>query len=290
MKKLKKVLKITVIFFASLVLILGLIYLILPKGPRELMEFDDPFHVSRTSVVSENFMASTGTPWATETAIEIMENGGNAFDAAAASLLVINVTIPQAASFPGVAPLLIYDAETETVRSYVGAGTAPQNATIEFLKSKGHDTVPKLSILSQLLPASPDMIIALLQDYGTMSFTEIAEPAIIIAREGFPIHSMMIHDLSFSLIERIGFSILMPYNAKVYLDGEWWRPLHHKDRFTFSELADTFEAMSHVEQQALADGKSRIEALEAVRDYFYKGEIADKIIELHEKKGRLFTI
>lgn len=289
MKRLKKILKWNLIVLLSLISVFAVVFLVLPKGPRDLMAFDDPFHVSRTSVVSDNYMAATGTPWATEAAIEVMDNGGNAFDAAAASLLMLNVTIPQAASFPGVAPLMIYDAHTQTVRSYIGAGTAPQKATIELFKSKGFDTIPKLNILAQLLPASPDVIIALLQDYGTMSFTEIAEPAILVAREGFPIHSMMLHDLNFSVLERIGFSIIMPYNANVYLKGEWWRPLHHKDRFTFPDLADTFEAMSQVEQMALLEGKTRIEALEAVRDYFYKGEIADKIIDLHQKKGGLFT-
>ncbi len=289
MKILLKTTKIAGIVLLASVVLFGITYAMLPKGPRDLMEFDDPYHVSRTSVVSSNHMASTGTPWATETAIDVMDNGGNAFDAAAAALLVLNVTIPQAASFPGVSPLMIYDAKTQTVKSYIGAGTAPQKATIELFKDEGYDTVPKLNILAQLLPASPDMIIALLQDYGTMSFTEVSSYAIEIAREGFPIHSMMLHDLNFSVFERIGFSIIMPYNARVYLKGDWWRPLNHKDRFTFPDLADTFEAMSQVEQKALLEGATRNQALEAVRDYFYKGEIADKIVALHEEKGGLIT-
>src|SRR5699024_7028545 len=79
------------------------------------------------------------------------------------------------------------------------------------------------------------------------------------------------------------------YNGEVYLDGEWWRPLHHSDRFTRPELADTFEKMAKIEQDTLKSGKNREEALQAVRDYFYEGEIADKIIELHEDKNGLFT-
>ncbi|MDY0064440.1 MAG: gamma-glutamyltransferase, partial [Bacilli bacterium] len=289
MKKLKKALLITVIVLVSFIGLFGLTYAVLPKGPREIMEFDDPFHVSREEVTSDNYMAATGTPWATDAALEIMDEGGNAFDATAAALLTLNVTLPQAASFPGVAPLLIYDAANQEVRSYIGAGTAPQKATIDYFRSKGHKTVPEMSILSQLLPASPDVIIALLQDYGTMSFSTIAAPAIEVARVGFPIHEMMLHDLNFSVFERIGFSIIMPYNAAVYLKGEWWRPLNHYDRFTFPDLADTFEAMCLAEQAALDAGKTRNEALEAVRDYFYKGEIADRIVALHEKKGGLFT-
>ncbi|ERJ13151.1 gamma-glutamyltransferase family protein [Haloplasma contractile] len=289
MKRLGKILKFTGIGLISITLILVIIYLFLPKGPRDLMEFNDPYQVERASVTSDNYMASTGTPWATEAAMEIMENGGNAFDAAAASLLVLNVTYGEAASFPSVSPLLIYDAKTGAVRSYSGVGTAPEEATIELFKSEGHDTVPKLNILAQLLPASPDTIITLLKEYGTMSFSEISAPAIKIAKEGFPVHSMMMNDLSFSLIERLGMSIIMPYNGEVYLDGQWWRPLHYKDRFTLPDLAGTFEAMSLAEQVALDNGKDREGGLQAVRDYFYKGELADKIIEFHEDEGGLFT-
>ena len=289
MKKFKKILKIAAISFGSLIALLIIIYFILPKGPKDLMEFDDPYQVSRPSVSSNDYMASTGTPWATETAMDIMDTGGNAYDAMAASLLTLNVTHGEAASFPSVVPLIIHDAETEEVMSYNGVGTAPTMATIDLFEERGHDTVPKLNILSQLIPSSPDMLIRLLQEKGTMSFSEIVAPAIDIAKEGFPVHSVMANNLDLSLIERFGMNIIMPYNGKVYLDGEWWRPLHHSERFTRPELANTFEKMSQVEQDALASGKSREEALQAVRDYFYEGEIADKIIELHDDKNGLFS-
>lgn len=204
-------------------------------------------------------------------------------------LLTLNVTYSEAASFPSVAPLLIYDAETKEVKSYSGVGTAPSKATIELFKEEGFDTVPDLHIWAQLLPASPDMIIRLLQEHGTMSFSEIVEPAITLATEGFPVHSMMLNNLDFSLIERIGMSFLLPYNADVYLDGQWWRPLHHGDRFRLPDLAKTFEELSEVEKQALNSGKSREESLQAVRDYFYKGEIADKIADFHQKENGLIT-
>ncbi len=51
--------------------------------------------------------------------------------------------------------------------------------------------VPKLSILSQLVPASPDVITALLERYGTRSFGELSAPAIKLAEEGFPVHATM---------------------------------------------------------------------------------------------------
>lgn len=74
--------------------------------------------------------------------MDALEKGGNAFDGAMSALLTLNVTFSQAASFPGVAPILIYDAEIGEVKSYIGACTAPQNATVEYFKSKGYENVP----------------------------------------------------------------------------------------------------------------------------------------------------
>ena len=137
-------------------------------------------------------MAATGTPWATTAALKIMESGGNAFDAGMAALLALNVTFPEAASFPSVAPTLIYDAEKNEIWSYCGAGTAPAKATIEYFTSEGHETIPEMGILAQLLPASPDAIISILDRYGTLSFEQISRAARRLAREGFPVHEMML--------------------------------------------------------------------------------------------------
>jgi gamma-glutamyltranspeptidase / glutathione hydrolase len=274
---------------AGIVLVLGVTYLILPKGPRESMVYVDPHLKDRPGVQGQSYMAATGTPWATQAAMDTMANGGNAVDAAVAALLTLNVTYGEAASFPGVAPILIYNADKGIVESYTGAGKAPARATIELFQSKGWKTVPKMDIWSQLLPASPDVIIAILQKYGTKSFSELSAPAVKLAREGFPVHDTMMKNLDLSLFERLGFSIIMPYNAQVYMGGQWWRPLHHGEIFRRPELADTFELMARAEKDALAKGGTREASLQAVRDVFYKGEIAQKIVAFHKEKGGLFT-
>jgi gamma-glutamyltranspeptidase/glutathione hydrolase len=202
---------------------------------------------------------------------------------------VLNVTHGEAASFPGIAPLVIYDAATKTARSYIGAGTAPAAATLERYLSKGYKTVPDLNILSQLVPASPDVIISLLNDYGTMSFGELSAEAIRIARAGFPIHEIMFKNMNFSLLNLIGYQVLFPYNTKVYLGGQFWRPLSYKDRLTLPDLAGSLEAMASAEAAALKAGGDRRAGLQAVRDYFYKGPLAAAIADLHTKKGGLMT-
>ena len=264
-------------------------YAFLPRGPQDPIAWDDPTGEPRAAVEASGYAAVTGTPWATDAAIATMDAGGNAFDAAVAALLMLNVTAGEAASFPGIAPTMVYHANTDRVSSYQGAGTAPAAATIEFYRSRGHETIPDLNILAQLLPASPDVMIRLLADHGTMSFERVVRPAIRRAREGFPVTTTMHKNLDFSPIELIGFSIILPYNAEVYLDGQWWRPLHEGDRFTRRDLASTWEGMVDAERRAIESGATRSQALLAVRSYFYEGEPAEQIVELHERRDGLFT-
>jgi gamma-glutamyltranspeptidase/glutathione hydrolase len=269
--------------------VIAVILLSLPRGPREILEFDDPHRRPRESVSADLYMAVTGTPWATRAAVDILEKGGNAFDAGMAALLALNVTYPEAASFPSVAPTMIFDAETGGVRSYCGAGTAPRRATIEHFESEGYETIPQLGILAQLIPASPDALVSILDRYGTLGFSELSAAGIRLAAEGFPVHSMMIEHFDPSVVERIGYNFLMPYNVDVYLEGQWWRPLRHKDRFRQPDLAGTLAAMADAERRALEAGATRSAALKAVRDYFYEGPIADAIAEMHAEQGGLMT-
>lgn len=279
----------TGIGFLVLAVVLGCIYWALPKGPRDPMDFDSPKGESRPMATGSEYAVVAGTPWAAEAMRDVLEAGGNAADAAIAGLLALNVTFGEAASFPGVAPLLHRDGETGEVRSYTGAGTAPAAATLERFRDRGWDEVPEMDVWAQLLPASPDVLVALLQEHGTMSFAELAAPAIELARTGFPVHEVMAYNLDFSLVERIGFQVLMPYNAEVYTKGEWWRPIHVGDRFKRPDLADTLEALGEAETAAVEAGGDRRAGLQAVRDHFYTGPLADEIVELADDEDGLIT-
>lgn len=273
----------------ALVLLLGVVYFFLPKQP-EIMPYTDRTGQPRTLVTGEEYAVVAGTPWATEAAVSILEQGGNACDAAVAALLAINVTHGEAASFVGVAPTMYYDAASGEVRGYIGAGKAPQAATLESFRARGWDAIPDTNNMwAQLVPASPDVIVALLRDCGTMTFGEVAAPAIRLAREGFPLHAIIYRNMDLSTIERVGFQFMMPENVRVWLKGQFWRPFYLHERLTFPDLANTWEEMAAAEQAARAAGGSREDGLQAVWDYFYRGPIAEKIVAFHEKEGGLFT-
>ena len=266
-----------------------LVGLLLPRGPRDPMTFEDPSRQPREALEAREYAMVAGTPWAANAMTQVLEEGGNAFDAAVAGLLVLNVTYGEAASFPSIAPLLTWNATAHRAQSYVGVGTAPLRATIEEFRSRGHDVVPKYDILAQLVPASPDVIVALLTDHGTRGFAALAAPAIAIAEEGFPVHYAMARDLDFNFFERLGFRLLLPYNAEVFTQGKWWRPIVVGDRFRMTDLARTLRTLGEVETSCLRDGGTREECLRAVRDYFYRGPIADAIVALHERHDGLMT-
>ncbi|TGM52248.1 gamma-glutamyltransferase family protein [Leptospira vanthielii] len=251
--------------------------------------YEDPQGSLRDAAVGKKFMVSTGNPLATKAAIKVLESGGNAVDAAVAALLVLNVTNGEAASFPSVAPTLVYDKKSGQVKSYIGAGTAPQKANIEWFKEKGYNVMPKNSILTQLLPASPDVIIRLLQDHGTKSFSELVQPAISVAEEGFPANRILVKNLDLPLYKRLGFTLIMPYNSEVYLEKKWWYGIREGELTKRLDLAKTWKSMANEEVQTLKRGKTRKQALESVRDYFYKGPISDAIVKLHTDKNGLIT-
>src|SRR5512143_3842073 len=178
---LKRIFKWIGLGFLALILATLIVYAFLPKGPRDLMQYTDRTKTEKQLLKANQFAIVAGTPWATEAGYNVLEKGGNACDAAVASLLTLNVTHGEAASFPGVAPTMYFNAQTGDVKSYIGAGKAPAAATIEKFKERGFETVPEMDIWAQLVPASPDVIIGLLTDCGTMSFSELAQPAIGIA-------------------------------------------------------------------------------------------------------------
>lgn len=289
MKTVFKILKFLGVVLFGLLLLGGLVYALLPKGARDPMEYRDRTRTVKEMLAADSYAVVAGTPWAADAASQVIESGGNACDAAVAALLMLNVTHGEAASFPGVAPTMYYNAASGEVKSYIGAGKAPMAATIQKFSAAGYKNVPEFNIWNQLIPASPDVIAALLTDCGSRSFGELAAPAIALAREGFPAHPIYVRNLDFSLLERIGFSILMPDTAFNYLRGEWWRPITLHDRVRFPELADSLQQLADAEQAVLAAGGTRAEGLAAMRAYFYQGPIAQKIIAFHKSKGGFFT-
>jgi gamma-glutamyltranspeptidase/glutathione hydrolase len=119
-----------------------------------------------------------------------------------------------------------------------------------------------------------------LKQYGTRSFEETIQPALELA-DGFPIDNQR----AGSIAQAARFLQSFPISFAVYTpDGKVPRP---GDIFRQRDLATTLRAMIRAEQSALAAGKNRELAIDAVRDYFYRGAIAREIGDFVKKNGGL---
>ena len=227
---------------------------------------------------------AAGSDYAADAGMRIYYKGGNAVDAGVATMFAAAVTEYSHFGFGGEAPILIRTADGK-VHSIAGVGTMPKLATAEFFRSRhlvpGEITsppekgglkgmVPVAGLMPALVPGMVDAGLVALREYGTKSFGEEIATAIDLA-DGAPIDEMRAGSIDRS---RKFFELwptsrhhFMP-EGRVPMPGEIFRQ---------PDLARTLRAMADAEKKALTSGASRTAAIDAVRDYFYRGDIARKI-------------
>jgi len=110
--------------------------------------------------------------------IEILKRGGNAADAAAATILALSVTDSNGFCFGGEVPIIVYDAKRKVVEVVAGMGTAPRLATREFFATRG--SIPAKGIEPDAVPSAFGAVITLLDRYGTLRLGDVADPALRI--------------------------------------------------------------------------------------------------------------
>lgn len=130
----------------------------------------------------------SSTHWiASQSAMRILELGGNAFDAAVAAGFVLHVVEPHLNGPGGEVPAIIATADDPAPRVLCGQGPAPAGATIEHYRSEGLELIPGSGPLAAAVPGAVDAWLLLLRDKGTRTLQEVLEPAIGYARHGHPL-------------------------------------------------------------------------------------------------------
>ena len=122
----------------------------------------------------KNGAVAAGGAGAVEAGLEILKGGGNAVDAAVATILALTVTDATSVCFGGEVPILIYDAKTGTVEVLAGQGVAPALATREFFKA--HGGIPAKGLEPAAVPALLDACLTALDRHGTITFSKAAAP------------------------------------------------------------------------------------------------------------------
>jgi gamma-glutamyltranspeptidase/glutathione hydrolase len=210
------------------------------------------------------------THWlASAAGMAVLEAGGNAFDAAVATGLTLQVVEPHLNGPGGEVPVIGHDAASGETFVLSGQGPAPQAATIEALESAGiTDLVPGNGLLPATVPAAFGTWMLLLSRYGTLPLREVAKYAIGYARDGYP----MLRSAS-GTIEAMAptFTEHWPTSARIYLGNGVPAP---GSRFVNSDLAATYGRLVSEAEAAGADRESQIEA---ARRAWYEGFIAEAI-------------
>ncbi|MFP4081156.1 MAG: gamma-glutamyltransferase family protein [Candidatus Aminicenantes bacterium] len=234
----------------------------------------------------QHWVAVTGKPLGATAGAMIFQKGGNAVDAACAMLGAV-CTMYDALSWGGETQVLIYNPETKKVYGINALGAAPTGATPEFFKKKGLDYPPSYGPLAAVTPGTPGGLMVMLAEFGTMSLKEVLEPAIHMAK-GYPIEKQ----LADSIERNKEWIKKWPYSKKIlltHLEEEREAP-SPGEIFRQLDLADTLEKLVEAEQEALAQGKSRKQAIYASYDRFYKGDLAREFVRGCQEQGGLITM
>lgn len=134
------------------------------------------------------FGVAATTHWlATATAMAVLEEGGNAFDAAVAAGFALQVVEPHLNGLLGDMTVLLARGGEGRPQVVCGQGVAPAAATLEHYRGLGLDLVPGSGLLAAVVPGAFDAWMLLLRDFGSLPLRRVLTPAIDFAEQGFPL-------------------------------------------------------------------------------------------------------
>jgi len=238
----------------------------------------------------KHWVALTGKPLGVTAGARTFERGGNAVDAAAA-MLAATATMWDVLGWGGETQALIYNPNTGKVIGINALGVAPSGATPEFFRDRGMRYPPEFGPLAAVTPGTPGGLMTMVAEYGQLSLAEVLAPAIEMAK-GYPIEKSQADNME----RRRDVLEQWPSSRAVFLphydpdNPEQRAAPREGEVFVQTNLASTLNKLVEAEQQALAQGKPRKEAIYAAYERFYTGDIAEEIVSATRAAGGLFTM
>jgi len=236
------------------------------------------FRTYKSELVASRGVVVANHPMASAAGVEMFTHGGNAFDAAAATLFALSVVEPMMVGIFGSGHMVIRIAEKRKIEAVDNYGVAPKAATEEMytpveerkLGQYLFETVDQKNMIGHLSVAIPGTMKAwehILTEYGVLSLSEVMEPAIRYARNGFRATPYLVYCIENSKSD----IALYPETAKVFLpEGSILKP---GDLIVRTEYAESLEK--------IAKGGS---------DVLYSGELARAVIDDMDENGGLITL
>lgn len=233
-----------------------------------------------------HWMAITGKPLAATAGAKMFERGGNAVDAACA-MLGATSTMWDDLSWGGETQALLFNPDSGKVIGINALGVAPTGATPAFFKERDMAYPPAHGPLAAVTPGTPGGLMVMLAEYGRLGLRDVLEPSMQMAA-GYPIEAETAEK-----IERNKARIKeWPYSRPVFLPhlGQEREAPRAGEVFQQLDLLATLRKLVETEQQALAGGKTRKEAIYAAYHRFYQGDIAAEFVRGCQEQGGLITL
>lgn len=145
------------------------------------------FNSRRSMVTARRGMVAASNPLAAQAGLAVLQQGGNAADAAIATAAVLNVTAPASTGIGGDCFALYYDAATGQISALNGSGRAPAALTIDAVRARGHTVMPVRDSLAVTVPGAVQGWADLLARHGRLTLADVLDDAITYARAGFPV-------------------------------------------------------------------------------------------------------
>jgi gamma-glutamyltranspeptidase/glutathione hydrolase len=217
---------------------------------------------TRSEVIAQNGMAATSQPLAAQVAINILQQGGNAIDAAIAANAVMGVVEPTGNGIGGDLFAIIWDAEKEELYGLNASGRSPKSLELAYFQEKGMEFVPYLGPLSVSVPGCVDGWFTMHDRLGSLPMDKLLQPAIDYARNGHPVAEIIAARWSREVPRRIDYP---GFKETFTIDG---RAPQKGEIFKNPDLASTLEKIA-----------------KGGREVFYKGEIARTIDQYMKANG-----
>jgi gamma-glutamyltranspeptidase/glutathione hydrolase len=224
------------------------------------------FHFpGRSPVLAQNGVCATSHPLATKTAIDILQRGGNAMDAAIAGAVLLGICEPQMTGIGGDCFVLYSRPGSDDVHALNGSGRAAQSASAAALRAEGHETVPANSAHAVTIPGAMDAFCHLAETEGKLGLDALLAPTIHYAEEGIPVAPRVAFDWSndADILQGAARNKFL-VNGRVPMPGDVFRA----------------PGQAEVLRRVAKDG----------RDAFYAGEIAEDMVAALQAAGGGHTL
>lgn len=226
----------------------------------------NPYPTRRSPIFASNGMVATSQPLAAEAGLHILKQGGNAVDAAIATAACLTVVEPTSNGIGGDVFAIVW--MKNQIYGLNGSGKSPASLSIEKIKAAGHDNMPVYGWEPVMIPGAPQAWVDLSERFGKLPLSEVLEPAISYAREGYPVSSTL---------------------------SRFWKRAYQifKKNLRDEKFKAWFETFAPAGQAPKAgeiwSSEGHAETLELIAKTkgkaFYQGEIAKKIVRFSKETG-----